>query len=267
MIAFDGISWQAPWFASFSAVGARLADSEDWVAEANRIAVSQQLLNHSGLLIRFVPQSELPESKGYEAHISATGQVPTRDNLHDFFNALAWLHFPQIKQTLNALQVQSVDAPVRAGTRGRLRDAATLFDENAALFISSDGELIDALRQRHWQQVLFKSSEAFARDCQVMLFGHALLEKLVTPYKSLTAHVWTMQVAPDWWRKDDNERRADIDRLVSVSISHGFTSADFYHLPVLGVPGWWPDQDAAFYGDSTVFRPGRVFKSPSANPA
>jgi hypothetical protein len=26
---------------------------------------------------------------------------------------------------------------------------------------------------------------------------------------------------------------------------------------VLGVPGWWPDQDEAFYLDHTVFRPKR----------
>ena len=265
-MAFDSIRWQAPWFDSFSAVGSRLADSEDWVAEANRFAASQQLLNHRGLPVHFVPQSELPEGAGYEAHISATGQVPTRHNLHDFFNALVWLYFPQIKQALNALHAQPFDTPVKTGTRGRLRDAATLFDENSALFISSDGALIDALRQHCWQQVLFRSRQAFARDCQVMLFGHALLEKLVTPYKSLTAHVWTVQVEPEWWFKHPIERRADIDRRISVSISHGFTSADFCHLPVLGVPGWWPHQDAAFYADSTVFRPKRTFRNPSAAP-
>ncbi|HBZ06685.1 MAG TPA: DUF3025 domain-containing protein, partial [Massilia sp.] len=32
----------------------------------------------------------------------------------------------------------------------------------------------------------------------------------------------------------------------------------FTPLPVLGVPGWWPEQDAAFYADTSVFRPKRV---------
>jgi hypothetical protein len=49
---------------------------------------------------RFVPQSELPASVAYEEHIFATGCVPTRDGLHDFFNGLAWHHFPQTKQRL-----------------------------------------------------------------------------------------------------------------------------------------------------------------------
>lgn len=265
-MAFDGIDWQAPWFAPFSGPGSVLVVSDDWIAEANRLADSRQLLNHRGLPVRFIPQSELPEDAGYEAHISGTAQVPTRDNLHDFFNALAWLRFPRIKQALNALHARSFDEPVRKGTRGRQRDAATLFDENAVLFVSSSGKLLDALREHRWQQVLLRDPREFASDCHVMLFGHALLEKLVTPYKSLTGHVWTVQVESDWWMNDEEMRRADIDRRVSESISRGFTSADFCHLPVLGVPGWWPGQDAAFYEDSSVFRPKRVLRSPSASP-
>jgi hypothetical protein len=35
------------------------------------------------------------------------------------------------------------------------------------------------------------------------------------------------------------------------------STAGFTPLPVLGVPGWWPDQDDAFYLDHTVFRPKR----------
>jgi hypothetical protein len=32
----------------------------------------------------------------------------------------------------------------------------------------------------------------------------------------------------------------------------------FAHLPVLGVPGWWPDNETAgFYQDPAVFRPAR----------
>lgn len=264
-MAFAGIAWQAPWFAPFRGPGALLSESDDWIADANRLAADRQLRNHRGLPLRFIPQSGLPEDTGYEAHISATAQVPTRDNLHDFFNALAWLHFPNIKQALNALHAHAFEEPVQLGTRGRQRDAATLFDENAALFISSSDSLLEALREHRWQDVLFRESGEFSADCQVMLFGHALLEKLVMPYKSLTAHVWTVKVEPGWWHKDEVERRADIDRRVGESISRGFTSADFCHLPVLGVPGWWPGQDAAFYEDSSIFRPKRRLRSPSAS--
>ncbi len=60
--------------------------------------------------------------------------MPTRDNLHDFFNGLAWLHFPQAKRCLNELQAAEIDQRRRGRPpRGPLRDALTLFDENGAV--------------------------------------------------------------------------------------------------------------------------------------
>jgi hypothetical protein len=36
-------------------------------------------------------------------------------------------------------------------------------------------------------------------------------------------------------------------------------SKPFAHLPVLGVPGWWPANEGAdFYDDTTVFRAPRT---------
>ncbi|RYF02650.1 MAG: DUF3025 domain-containing protein, partial [Oxalobacteraceae bacterium] len=52
----------------------------------------------------FVTQDALPPGTAYEAHIFATATIPTRDNLHDFFNGLVWLHFSEAKLRLNALQ-------------------------------------------------------------------------------------------------------------------------------------------------------------------
>ena len=86
-----------------------------------------------------------------------------------------------------------------------------------------------------------------------MLFGHALMEKLVEPYKSITAHVWTVQVTSDWVAFSQAQRMADIDTLVAASLRNGFSSTAFCHLPVLG----GPQQDAAFYEDAEVFRPKR----------
>jgi hypothetical protein len=34
----------------------------------------------------------------------------------------------------------------------------------------------------------------------------------------------------------------------------------FTPLPVLGVPGWWSQQDEAFYADTSVFRAKREKK-------
>ncbi len=83
--------------------------------------------------VRFVPQSALPPGMAYERFVFETASVPTRDNLHDFFNGLIWLRFPQAKRRLNQLQAQAIAAEGVGAVRGPLRDAVTLFDENGAV--------------------------------------------------------------------------------------------------------------------------------------
>ena len=257
-MAFEAIDWQRPWLEPLRETGEMLTRSDDWVAAANAMASARGLYNPAGLPIVFVPQQDLPAGTPYEAHIAATGHVPTRDNLHDFFNALIWLHFPQTKCELNGLHRKAAAQPVQPGTRGSQRDAATLFDENSAIFVSTEVGTLNALQRRDWKGVLLKPPADFHDSCQVVLFGHALLEKLVSPYKSITAHVWTCSVDKEWMTLPPARRLADLDARIAEGVRGGFTSADFCHLPVLGVPGWWPAQDEAFYGDAEVFRPPRA---------
>ena len=262
-VSLDDIDWQRPWLAPFRETGQALIRSGDWLQAANQIARSQELKTASACSVVFVPQYSLSADLAYEAHIHATGQVPTRDNLHDFFNALIWLHFPHIKKTLNALHAAnpalaaaSLDTKnaASAGIRGRARDAATLFDENAAMFVCSDAQLAEALRQHQWRILLQRSPEDFFSKVSVVLFGHALMEKLVQPYKAITAHVWVTMVEPAWFVLSDKQRAEAMDRRVAADIGGGFSSRDFAHLPVLGVPGWWPEQSDDFYHDPFVFR-------------
>jgi len=262
-VSLDDIDWQRPWLAPFRETGEALIRSGDWLQAANHIAHAHGLKTTSGCSLVFVPQHSLPADLAYEAHIHATGQVPTRDNLHDFFNTLVWLQFPQIKKTLNALHAANamvasstadVGSAVSLGTRGRARDAATLFDENAAIFICSDAHLATDLRQHQWPSLLQRLPEEFFSKVSVVLFGHALMEKLVQPYKAITAHVWITMVEPAWFAFGDRQRSEAIDHSVATAISTGFSSRDFAHLPVLGVPGWWSAQSDDFYDDPFVFR-------------
>ncbi len=256
-MAFTGIDWRRPWLSWLREVGEPLAARDDWIHAASELADRRGLVNLCAQPVVFVPQQDLPPDTHYEAHIASTAQVPTRDNLHDFFNALVWLHFPQSKRELNALHARALQQAVAPGTRGSQRDAATLFDENSALFISSEPALLAALRDRQWKMALMKHEAEFFAHADVMLFGHALMEKLVEPYKSITAHVWTVEVTPDWFALPLSSRIAALDAQLAASLRAGFASTDFCHLPVLGVPGWWPGQDAAFYDDAEVFRPRR----------
>ena len=175
----------------------------------------------------FVPQSALPDGEAYEAFIHRTGQVPTRDNLHDLFNALVWLRFPQTKRRLNELQAAQIARHGVQATRGAVRDALTVFDENAA-FLQAPDILWNALVAKDWH-TLFVTQRALWREATLVLFGHALLEKLSTPRKGITAHVY--RVAPA------SKALADWDAFVAQDISpEKLATKPFAHLPVLGVP-------------------------------
>ena len=73
-----------------AAVEAVQAVDDDGLDAMNAVAIER------GLRVRFVsPRGEL-SGMSYEVTIDATGEVPTRDNPHDNFNALQWLAFPRM---------------------------------------------------------------------------------------------------------------------------------------------------------------------------
>ncbi|PWK38500.1 DUF3025 domain-containing protein [Cupriavidus plantarum] len=254
-----GIDWRRPWFRLFAEIGAAIGHGVDAEgplhATLNRRVAG--LRNARGLPLRFVPQDRLPVDTAYESHIFATGEVPTRDNLHDAFNALVWRHFPETKQWLNRLQAEEI---ARAGIsnadggRGSARDAATLFDENAVIFLYEDATLEAALRDFQWRTLFVDARARWGTDCAVVPFGHALLEKLVTPYKSVTAHAWPLRLPV-------NSPLEAIDHALAASLEAArdtLRGRSFAPLPVMGVPGWCADNaDPAYYDDRSVFRPGR----------
>ena len=196
--------------------------------------------------VRFVPQAALPDGMAYEQFIFDTGGVPTRDNLHDFFNGLVWLHLPLAKQRMNRLQAQGLAAQGVGAVRGPLRDALTVLDENGAL-LHAPAPLWQALVARDWRR-LFVDLRPLWREARLVLMGHALLEKLVDPRKPITAHVYQSQAAID--------SVASLDVWLSQELqAERLVTKPFVPLPVLGIPGWWHgNENFSFYDDSLVFR-------------
>ena len=201
--------------------------------------------------VRFAPQSALPEGTAYEQFIFDTGCVPTRDNLHDFFNGLVWLHFPLAKKQLNRLQAGALATQGVGAVRGPLRDALTLLDENGALLAAPE-PLWQALVARDWQR-LFIDLQPLWPEARLVLFGHALLEKLVSPRKPITAHVYRAPAAVK------NAAIEEVDAWLAQALEReALAGKPFVPLPVLGVPGWWPQNaQPGFYDDPQVFRPAR----------
>jgi hypothetical protein len=201
--------------------------------------------------VRFVPQAELPAGEAYEAFIRRTGQVPTRGNLHDFFNGLVWQRFPLAKTRLNRIQAAQIAEQGVGARRGPVRDAVTLFDENGAVLLAPPG-LWEALLARDWQ-ALFVARRALWAEARLVLFGHALMEQLVSPRKNITAHVLIEQFAID--------SDVSLDANLALALSpERLATKPLTPLPVLGVPGWCAaNATPDYYSDLSVFRPPRIW--------
>jgi hypothetical protein len=268
------IDWSQPWFAPWRELGeptAQLALQQRSVAEAlNAInhAAKREAGAGSGDIasvnttraslalgdaneVKFVPQSALPEGQAYEDFIFKTAQVPTRDGLHDFFNGLCWHRFPLAKRRLNQLQAAEIEAQGVRSTRGSVRDALTLFDENVVLMHAPD-VVWAALQARDWLKLFVDLREQW-QQVHLVLFGHALVEKLVTPYKSITGHVYRVS------NEVNPHDEAALDTWLVQDLQPAKLATKPYEpLPVLGIPGWCAaNAERAYYEDTTVFRAKR----------
>jgi len=253
-------SLSAPWFAPWSADA--LGDLPALAALApaalldalNRRARARDLRNSAAHPIVFAPADDAGDL-AYEAHIFATGRVPTRavavDGGHDLFNALAWLRFPQAKAALNARQAAQLARDGVRASRGPERDAATLIDENGLVLATMDASVFDALSAHDWQWLFVAQRARWHRDIVPQMFGHALMQKLLVPYASITAHVVAL--------RDRFDSDAQLDSALAARLAQGeLSTRDLLPLPVLGIPGWWPaNESAVFYDDARVFRPAR----------
>ena len=206
------------------------------------------------LAIRFADQASLIPLP-YEQRIAASGIVSTRAcNLHDLCNALVWARLPRCKAAFNALHVTEPRAG-QPGRRGPRRDAVTLIDESGLLLLSDDRRLLGALREHDWRQAFQALRPSWIDRARMLLCGHAMLEKLLDPFKSMTAkalliHVPEAVLRLPWSR---------IDGIVAEQLLTGAwlrQPRDLSALPVMGIPGWWTKshQDDGFYADPDVFR-------------
>ena len=239
--SLQSVDWRQPWLEPWRDLGQSVA------AQVQTGLELHQALNLAALApVRFVEHDSLPRNQPYERYVHATGSCPTRAGLHDFFNGLCWIRFPRTKSRLNHLQAQAIALAAPGAARAAVRDGVTVFDENAAL-LEAPQPLWDALAAKDWQR-LFGDLQPLWAQARLVLFGHALLEKLVHPRKAITAHVYRTDA-----RSDD---LVDLDAWVACSLSAATLACKpFVHLPILGVPAWWPaNKGPGFYDDTDVFR-------------
>ena len=245
------VDWSVPWLAPFTGIGQTIAANSDWRRALNQAAAEVNVCNSSGQRITFC-EAKLAAAEPYESYIARTGCVPTRNNLHDFFNALMFLHFPGAKAQLNRLQSTAIARVGVRAVRGSVRDAATLIDENAVLLVTERADIVESLRGHDWP-VLFQSGRAaWTEEVNVVAFGHALLQKLTHPYKAITAHALHVALAP-------RSPLHEIDRCLAAALDERLSASALLPLPVLGIPDWCvQNENPDFYLDRAVFRPAKM---------
>lgn len=249
------IDWSAPWLAHLREKG-EFAAQQAQVNTPLYETLNQCLTSP----VRFVSQSSLPSGVAYEQFIFDTRQCPTRDGLHDFFNALYWDQFPRTKARLNQLQAEQITQLGSVTQRGAVRDALTVFDENGALLMAPS-ELWKALIAMDWQR-LFVTLRPLWQQARLIPFGHALLEKLVQPRKPITAHVYVAQFTTKNIAINTTNTPTELhfhhhlDAWIAADLSaEKFATKPFAPLPILGIPDWWAANEAPdFYKDDAVFR-------------
>lgn len=216
------------------------------------------LTNQHGQRIRFVSSATLPGVQ-YEQHILDHGEVSTRpDSWHDLFNALAWMQFPAIKSALNVRHCAAMKLHGATG-RGTQRDALTLFDECGLVVASTERASLEDISSHRWSEVFAGGVEPWAARFRLLVTGHAMREKLLKPYKAMTANALLVHVSERLFTAPMAGFIEGLDSGLGQLLGSGRllqSPLDLAHLPLMGIPGWWPGggQDVAFYADSQVFR-------------
>jgi hypothetical protein len=216
----------------------------------NTLAATQDIHQARGLPLRFIAPAGRLSARDYETRILQTGQVPTRaDTWHDVLNALVWLRFPRFKAALNAAHGTAMGQETDT-LRGRRRDALTMLDESGVWVISRDPDLHTLLAEHAWHTLFWERRLAVEREMRFVVVGHALLEKILAPYPSITGKC--LMLNSDTLDPDAAEAQA-IATLDTIN-----TPSQLTPLPVQGIPGWdAANACATYYANQAVFRPAR----------
>ena len=180
------------------------------------------------------------------------------DNLHDVLNALVWLTFPKTKRAISAAHV-ALGITADGSTRPRRRDVLTLFDESGIIVVSENDALRTMNQQHQWRDLFVTHRSDFVKQTRPILFGHGALEQLGNQlplvHRGLT-------VKALWLPLPVTTTLSGLDDCLSNRIVNGQSLNEHERstpMPVLGLPGWFAENEApGCYSDTAVFRSLRV---------
>lgn len=258
----------SPLFDSLKRVGTGASQIKSWpgLEEYNRLLSENPttITTGCGKPVSFVPQDGKPQcmEDSYEGRIYLTGEVQTRtENWHDLFNALVWLAFPRTKSALNARHFEAITQASASKDRGKIRDALTLFDESGVAVIYADDEMAQMLRDFHWKELFWEQRRKVLEHMKFVVFGHSLHEKALNPYIGFTGKGLLLKVEANFFSLPLPQQEQTLDYMMAARFSGAsqLSSQELTPVPLLGVPGWWQDnENAVFYDNTAYFRPQRA---------
>jgi len=243
-----------PLFAGFSRY-ADLMTAADWPTVAAldaRLALpGRHLVEQNDAL--------LADGLHYEQRI-AQGRIATRAaNWHDLFNALVWARHPAIKHALNARQCLHIGCH-GPQQRNRAQAALTQFDETGVIVRVRDPAMVQAWNRHDWTAVFVDGAGQWRSGeiAVAAVIGHALMEQALLPGRLLVGKCVVVCADEDARAVAQVARMIDTGRVLNAPL-------ELRPLPLAGIPGWHPRQDAAFYRQADYFRPlrdGRDYPAP-----
>ena len=222
--------------------------------------------NAAGMPLRAVPPGPRRGGleAGYEARVFREGALAVRPgDWHDYFNVLVWLAFPRAKAALNERHHAELERQHAAGSRNRgpARDALTLLDEGGVIVAAADDALPGLLREWRWKELFWTRRSDLAARMRFFVFGHAIYEKALKPFPGIVSRGLVLRVEPALLEAPAADQVAALDGLAAEWIAdpaHLRGTRELEVVPILGVPGWHPDNGReAFYDNTNYFRPAR----------
>ncbi len=221
----------------------------------NRWACAADLALPDGRPLRFA-EARAAGALAYEAAIFDDARIGVRrGSWHDAFNALVWLAFPRTKAALNARHRRD-GMSVRPNARSGGRDATTLLDESGLILFCADGSLVRQLCDHEWRGLFVTRHAEVAAGMHAWAIGHGLLEKMMRPFRAITAKV--LWVPAEAGELPGVPSRIDAAAAACVT---GWPEhpARLPALPVAALPGWDTEGlGARLFDDVAVFRPPRA---------
>ena len=179
------------------------------------------------------------------------------DSLHDVLNALVWLTFPKTKRAISEAHV-ALGVNPDPKTRPRRRDVLTVFDESGMIVLSERDDLRELNRSHQWRELFVNRRSDFIEQTRPILFGHGAMEQLGQQLPQVHRG---LTVKALWLPLPVTTSTFDLDNRLAERIERGDSLHEAERtvpLPVLGIPGWFAENEAPeCYDDTSVFRPKR----------